>query len=214
MDFGAIRAIADDVGVWLMADVAHYADPIVAGLYPNPVPHAHVVTSTMHKILRGPRGGVILNNDPELGRKIDKAVFPGTQGGPLMQVIAAKAVAFGEAGNAAFEDYARRVRDNARALGDMLVDGGLRLVTGGTDCHLQLVNLRPFGIGGQSAADLLESAGLTSNKNTIPFDPQPPSAPSGIRLGSPTGTTRGFGEAEYKLIGQTILTLLDAARKR
>ena len=212
IDFGAIRTIADDVEAWLMADVAHYAGLIVAGLYPNPVPHAHVVTSTTHKTLRGPRGGVILSNDPELGRKIDKAVFPGTQGGPLMQVVAAKAVAFGEAGSAAFEDYARRVRDNAHTLGDVLADGGLRLVTGGTDCHLQLVDLRPFGINGQSAADLLESAGLTINKNTIPFDQQPPSAPSGIRLGSPAGTTRGFGEAEYKLIGQMILTLLDAAR--
>lgn len=212
IDFAAIRAIADDVGAWFMADVAHYAGLIVAGQYPNPVPHAHVVTSTTHKTLRGPRGGVILSNDPELGRKIDKAVFPGTQGGPLMQTIAAKAVAFGEAGTSSFAAYAKRVRDNARMLGNVLADGGLRLITGGTDCHLQLVDLRPFGIDGQSAADLLESAGLTINKNTIPFDTQPPSAPSGIRLGSPAGTSRGFGVTEFKLIGQMILTLLDAAR--
>lgn len=212
IDFAAIRAIADEVGAYLLADVAHYAGLIVAGLYPNPLPHAHVVTSTTHKTLRGPRGGVILSNDPELGRRIDKAVFPGTQGGPLMHVIAAKAVAFGEAGSSAFEDYAIRVCDNARVLGDVLADGGLRLVTGGTDCHLQLVDLRSFGIDGQFAAELLESAGLTINKNTIPFDTQPPSAPSGIRLGSPAGTSRGFGPAEYRLIGQMILTLLDAAR--
>ncbi len=212
IDFARARAIADETGAYLMADIAHYAGLIAAGVYPNPVPHAHVVTSTTHKTLRGPRGGVIMGMDPEIGRRIDKAVFPGVQGGPLMHVIAAKAVAFEEALQPEFKQYAAAVRDNAQALAQTLSEGGLRLVTGGTDCHLLLVDLSPFDIDGRAAADLLEQVGLTINKNTIPFDARPPMAPSGIRLGTPSATSRGLDQRDFREVGSTILTVLSSLR--
>jgi len=212
IDFARMRAIADAAGAWLVADVAHYAGLIAAGLYPNPVPHAHVVTSTTHKTLRGPRGGLILTNDAALAKKIDKAVFPGTQGGPLMHVIAAKAASFHEALQPAFGDYARAVVANAQALGDVLMAGGLRLVTGGTDCHLQLVDLRPFGVTGKAAVEALERFGLTANKNAVPFDPLPPTVTSGIRLGTPAATSRGFDEAAFREVGALILEVLGTLR--
>ncbi|MCZ0960664.1 serine hydroxymethyltransferase [Paracoccus benzoatiresistens] len=210
LDFAAFRAIADEVGAWLMVDMAHYAGLIAAGEYPNPVPHAHVVTSTTHKTLRGPRGGVILTNDDDLAKKLNSAVFPGNQGGPLMHVIAAKAVAFGEALQPSFKDYARNVVANARALSDTLTEGGVGIVSGGTDCHMVLCDLRPLGVTGKAAEIALERAGLTCNKNAIPFDPEKPFVTSGIRLGSSAGTTRGFGEAEFRQIGQMILCVLRA----
>ncbi len=212
IDFARMRTIADAVDAWLVADVAHYAGLIAAGLYPNPVPHAHVVTSTTHKTLRGPRGGLVLTNDAELAKKIDKAVFPGTQGGPLMHVIAAKAASFHEALQPAFRAYAKAVMDNARALGDVLTAGGLRLVTGGTDCHLLLVDLRPFGLTGKAAVEELERYGLTANKNAVPFDPLPPTVTSGIRLGTPAATSRGFDEAAFREVGELILKVLHALR--
>jgi len=212
IDFARMRAIADAAGAWLVADVAHYAGLIAAGLYPNPVPHAHVVTSTTHKTLRGPRGGLILTNDAALAKTIDKAVFPGTQGGPLMHVIAAKAASFHEALQPAFGDYARAVVANAQALGDVLMAGGLRLVTGGTDCHLLLVDLRPFGVTGKAAVEALERFGLTANKNAVPFDPLPPTVTSGIRLGTPAATSRGFDEAAFREVGALILEVLGALR--
>lgn len=212
IDFARMRAIADAAGTWLVVDVAHYAGLIAAGLYPNPLPHAHVVTSTTHKTLRGPRGGLILTDDPALAKKIDKAVFPGTQGGPLMHVIAAKAASFHEALKPAFGDYARAVVANARALGDVLIAGGLRLVTGGTDCHLLLVDLRPFGVTGKAAVEALERFGLTANKNAVPFDPLPPTVTSGIRLGTPAATSRGFDEAAFREVGALILEVLGALR--
>ncbi|EKF43681.1 serine hydroxymethyltransferase [Nitratireductor indicus C115] len=212
IDFARARAIADETGAYLMADIAHYAGLVAAGVYPNPVPHAHIVTSTTHKTLRGPRGGVIMGMDPEIGRRIDKAVFPGVQGGPLMHVIAAKAVAFEEALQPEFRHYAAAVRDNAQALAQTLSDGGLRLVTGGTDCHLLLVDLSPFDIDGRAAADILEQVGLTINKNTIPFDARPPMAPSGIRLGTPSATSRGLDQRDFREVGGTILSVLSALR--
>ncbi|WP_373886181.1 serine hydroxymethyltransferase [Sphingobium sp. CFD-1] len=212
IDFARMRAIADAAGAWLVADVAHYAGLIAAGLYPNPLPHAHVVTSTTHKTLRGPRGGLILTEDSVLAKKIDKAVFPGTQGGPLMHVIAAKAASFDEALQPTFRDYARAVVANARALGDVLIAGGLRLVTGGTDCHLLLVDLRPFGVTGKAAVEALERFGLTANKNAVPFDPLPPTVTSGIRLGTPAATSRGFDEAAFREVGALILEVLGALR--
>ena len=211
-DFARMRAIADAAGAWLVADVAHYAGLIAAGLYPNPVPHAHVVTSTTHKTLRGPRGGLILTNDAALAKKIDKAVFPGTQGGPLIHVIAAKAASFHEALQPGFGDYARAVVANAKALGDVLMAGGLRLVTGGTDCHLLLVDLQPFGVTGKAAVEVLERFGLTANKNAVPFDPLPPTVTSGIRLGTPAATSRGFDEAAFREVGALILEVLGALR--
>ena len=210
IDFAGFRQIADEVGAWLMVDMAHYAGLISAGHYPSPVPHAHVVTSTTHKTLRGPRGGVILTNDEALAKKLNSAVFPGNQGGPLMHVIAAKAVAFGEALRPEFRDYAARVIKNAKALSDVLVDGGLGIVSGGTDCHMVLVDLRPKGVTGKVAEIALERAGLTCNKNSIPNDPEKPFVTSGIRLGSSAGTTRGFGTAEFETIGRLILRVLDA----
>ena len=210
IDFAGFRQIADEVGAWLMVDMAHYAGLIAAGHYPSPVPHAHVVTSTTHKTLRGPRGGVILTNDEALAKKLNSAVFPGNQGGPLMHVIAAKAVAFGEALRPEFRDYAARVIKNAKALSDVLVDGGLGIVSGGTDCHMVLVDLRPKGVTGKVAEIALERAGLTCNKNSIPNDPEKPFVTSGIRLGSSAGTTRGFGTAEFETIGRLILRVLDA----
>ena len=210
LDFAAFRAIADEVGAYLMVDMAHYAGLIAAGEYPNPVPHAHIVTSTTHKTLRGPRGGVILTNDADLAKKLNSAVFPGNQGGPLMHVIAAKAVAFGEALRPEFKDYARNVIANARALAATLKEGGVDIVSGGTDCHMVLCDLRPLGVTGKDAENALERAGLTCNKNSIPFDPEKPFVTSGIRLGSSAGTTRGFGEAEFREIGEMILRVLRA----
>ena len=213
IDFAAFRAIADEVGAYLMVDMAHYAGLIAAGLYPDPLPHAHVVTSTTHKTLRGPRGGVILTNDEALARKFNSAVFPGNQGGPLMHVIAAKAVAFGEALQPEFKDYAARVIANARALSETLKAGGIGIVSGGTDCHMVLVDLRPMGVTGKAAEIALERAGLTCNKNAIPFDPEKPFVTSGIRLGSSAGTTRGFGEAEFRRIGELVLKVVAALSK-
>ncbi|GAA6150210.1 serine hydroxymethyltransferase [Pseudooceanicola nitratireducens] len=210
IDFEGFRKIADEVGAYLMVDMAHYAGLIAAGKYPNPVPHAHVTTSTTHKTLRGPRGGVILTNDEALAKKINSAVFPGNQGGPLMHVIAAKAVAFGEALDPSFAQYAEQVIDNARALADVLKVGGLGIVSGGTDCHMVLVDLRPKGVTGKVAEVALERAGLTCNKNAIPNDPEKPFVTSGIRVGTSAGTTRGFREAEFELIGSLILKVLDA----
>ncbi|WP_293810760.1 serine hydroxymethyltransferase [uncultured Bosea sp.] len=210
IDFAGFRAIADEVGAWLMVDMAHYAGLIAAGLYPNPVPHAHVTTSTTHKTLRGPRGGLILTNDAELAKKLNSAVFPGNQGGPLMHVIAAKAVAFGEALQPSFRDYAYRVIANARALAAALKAGGLDIVSGGTDSHMVLVDLRPKGVKGRDAERALERAGLTCNKNAIPFDPEKPFVTSGVRLGTSAGTTRGFGEAEFARIGALALKVVDA----
>ena len=210
IDFAGFRRIADEVGAYLMVDMAHYAGLVAGGVYPNPVPHAHVVTSTTHKTLRGPRGGVILTNDEALAKKLNSAVFPGNQGGPLMHVIAAKAVAFGEALDPAFKDYAARVVENAQALSEVLLAGGLGIVSGGTDCHLVLVDLRPKGVTGKAAEIALERAGLTCNKNAIPNDPEKPFVTSGVRLGTPAGTTRGFGQAEFRQVGALILRVIDA----
>ena len=213
LDFEAFRKIADEVGAYLMVDMAHYAGLIAGGHYPNPVPHAHVTTSTTHKTLRGPRGGVILTNDEAIAKKINSAVFPGNQGGPLMHVIAAKAVAFGEALRPEFKEYGRQVIANAQALARVLTEGGLGIVSGGTDCHMVLVDLRPKGVTGKVAEIGLERAGLTCNKNSIPNDPEKPFVTSGIRLGSSAGTTRGFGEAEFEKIGALILRVLDGLAK-
>jgi glycine hydroxymethyltransferase len=210
IDFARFREIADKVGAVLMCDVAHYAGLIVAGEYPNPFPHAHVVTTTTHKTLRGPRGGMILTNDKKLARKIDSAVFPGLQGGPLMHVIAAKAVAFGEALKPECKTYAKRVIENARALADSLQSVGFKIVSNGTDSHLMLVDLTPKGVSGAAAEVTLERAGITTNKNSIPGDPLPPMQTSGLRVGSPAGTTRGFGPAEFRQIGLWIGEVLDA----
>ncbi|PQZ24379.1 serine hydroxymethyltransferase [Ochrobactrum vermis] len=212
IDFARMRAIANDVGAYLVADVAHYAGLIAMGLYPDPVSHAHVVTSTTHKTLRGPRGGIILTNDAEIAKKIDKAVFPGTQGGPLMHVIAGKAAAFHEALQPSFLGYSQAVIANAQTLAETLTAGGLRLVTGGTDCHLLLVDLEPFGITGRVAVEELERFGLTANKNAVPYDPKPPTITSGIRFGTPAGTSRGFGTEEFRAVGELILTVLRGAR--
>ncbi|PSJ58857.1 serine hydroxymethyltransferase [Pseudaminobacter soli (ex Li et al. 2025)] len=210
IDFAAFRRIADEVGAYLMIDMAHYAGLVAAGLYPDPLPHAHVVTTTTHKTLRGPRGGMILTNDEALAKKINSAVFPGNQGGPLMHVIAAKGIAFGEALRPEFRDYATRVVNNAKALCDTLVAGGLDIVSGGTDCHMVLVDLRPKGVKGRDAEQALERAGLTCNKNAIPFDPEKPAVTSGVRLGTSAGTTRGFGEDEFRRVGELILKVIDA----
>lgn len=202
IDFERMRAIADEVGAYLMVDMAHIAGLVATGAHPSPVPYAHVVTSTSHKTLRGPRGGFILTNDEEIAKKIDKAVFPGSQGGPLMHIIAAKAVAFGEALQPAFADYIDRVVINAAAMGEGLVEGGLRLVSGGTDNHLCLVDLTPADVTGKDAEKVLERVGLTVNKNTIPNETRSPFVTSGIRVGSAAATTRGFDAAEFKRIGQ------------
>ena len=209
IDFARFRKIADAVGAYLMVDMAHTAGLVAAGVHPSPFPHAHVVTSTTHKTLRGPRGGLILADDPEFGNKLNSATFPGLQGGPLMHVIAAKAVAFEEALRPDFKVYARRVVENASALAEVLVSGGLDLVTGGTDNHLLLVDLRPKGLTGRAAEDGLGRAGITCNMNYIPFDPAKPTVTSGIRLGSPAATTRGFGTAEFQETGRLILEVLD-----
>lgn len=209
IDFARMRKIADSVGAYFMVDMAHYAGLIAAGVYPNPFPHAHVATTTTHKTLRGPRGGMILTNDEELAKKFNSAIFPGAQGGPLMHVIAGKAVAFGEALKPEFKTYGKAVLDNARALADTLVARGVDIVTGGTDCHIVLVDLRPKKLTGKAAEESLERAGLTCNKNAIPFDPEKPFVTSGIRLGTPAGTTRGFGITEFKQIGELIGDVLD-----
>ncbi len=212
IDFKRLREIADKVGAFLFADVAHYAGLIVGGSYPNAFPHAHIVTTTTHKTLRGPRGGAIMTNDEDLAKKINSAVFPGLQGGPLEHVIAAKAVAFGEALKPDFKTYAKAVVDNARVLADTLKAGGLDIVSGGTDCHMMLVDLRPKGLTGKAADLALEHAGITCNKNAVPNDPEKPMVTSGIRLGTPAGTTRGFGPAEWKEIGKLILEVLDGLK--
>jgi glycine hydroxymethyltransferase len=214
IDFARFREIADAVGALLMADMAHFAGLVAGGLHPTPLPKADVVTTTTHKTLRGPRGGMILCRDEALGRRLDAAVFPGLQGGPLMHVIAAKAVALGEALQPAFRIYARSVVENARILGETLTDAGLRLVSGGTDTHLLLVDLRPLGLTGRDAEASLERAGITCNKNGIPFDPERPTVTSGIRLGSPAATTRGLGPAEFRTIGRLVTEVLSALRRR
>lgn len=210
IDFAKFREIADEVGAVLMCDVAHYAGLIVAGEYPNPFPHAHIVTTTTHKTLRGPRGGLILTNDKKLAGKINSAVFPGLQGGPLMHVIAAKAVAFGEALRPEFKAYAKQVIENARALADSLQSVGFKIVSNGTDSHLMLVDLTPKNVSGAQAEIALERAGITTNKNSIPGDPLPPMQTSGLRVGTPAGTTRGFGPAEFRQVGKWIGEVLDA----
>ncbi len=209
IDFARFRAIADSVGAYLMVDMAHFAGLVAGGQHPNPVPHAHVVTTTTHKTLRGPRGGMILTNDEAIAKKINSAIFPGLQGGPLMHVIAGKAVAFGEALRPEFADYAANVVKNAAILADTLMKGGLDIVTGGTDTHLMLVDLRPKSVTGKDAEAALGRAHITTNKNGIPFDPQPPTVTSGIRLGTPAGTTRGFGAPEFTEIGELIVEVLD-----
>lgn len=209
IDFKRFREIADSVGAYLMVDMAHFAGLVAAGLHPSPLPHAHVCTTTTHKTLRGPRSGLVVSNDEEIGKKINSAVFPGLQGGPLMHVIAGKAVAFGEALQPSFKLYAQKVIDNAKALGETLVKGGLALVSGGTDTHLMLVDLRPKKLTGKAAEIALGRAHITCNKNGVPFDPEKPMITSGIRLGSPAGTTRGFGVTEFQAVGAMILEVLD-----
>jgi len=209
IDFARIREIADTVGALVLADVAHFAGLIAAGLYPSPFPHAHVATTTTHKTLRGPRGGMILTNDEDLAKKFNSAIFPGIQGGPLMHVIAGKAVAFGEALRPDFKDYQAQVIKNAQALADQLMKGGLDIVTGGTDTHVMLVDLRPKGVNGNATEKALGRAHITCNKNGIPFDPEKPTVTSGVRLGTPAGTTRGFGEAEFRQIADWIVEVVD-----
>jgi glycine hydroxymethyltransferase len=209
IDFERFRRIADSVGAYLMVDMAHFAGLVAAGVHPSPLPHAHVVTTTTHKTLRGPRGGMILSNDEDLGKKFNSAIFPGTQGGPLMNVIAAKAVAFGEALRPEFAGYATKVVENAQTLALGLSRQGFDIVSGGTDTHLLLVDLRPKGLTGKEAEASLERAGITCNKNGIPFDPQKPTVTSGIRLGSPAATSRGFGVGEFQKIADMIAEVLD-----
>ncbi|MGH7030332.1 MAG: serine hydroxymethyltransferase [Stellaceae bacterium] len=210
IDFARFRAIAEEVGAYLMVDMAHFAGLVAGGVHPSPLPYAHVVTTTTHKTRRGPRGGLILAQDEEIGRRINAAVFPGLQGGPLMHVIAAKAVALGEALQPAFAEYAAAVVANAQILAETLARAGLAIVSGGTDTHLLLVDLRPLGLTGRAAEASLGRAGITCNKNGIPFDPQKPTVTSGIRLGSPAATTRGFGIAEFRAVGRMIGEVLHA----
>ena len=209
IDFAKFRAIADEVGAYLHVDMAHFAGLVAAGLHPSPLPHAHVVTSTTHKTLRAGRGGLVLSNDLDIGKKINSAAFPGLQGGPLMHAIASKAVAFREALDPEFKAYAGRVVENARTLAQTLVDSGFAITTGGTDTHLMLVDLRPKGLTGDIAEKSLDRAGITCNKNGIPFDPEKPMVTSGIRLGTPAGTSRGFGTAEFRKVGELITQVLD-----
>lgn len=209
IDFAAFRAIADKIGAYLMVDMAHFAGLVAAGVHPSPVPHAHVVTTTTHKTLRGPRGGMILSNDEGLGKKINSAVFPGLQGGPLMHVIAAKAVAFAEALRPEFRAYAQAVVDNAKVLAEVVQERGFAVVAGGTDTHLMLVDLRPKGVKGNAAEKALDRAAITCNKNAIPFDPEKPMVTSGIRLGTPAATTRGFGVEEFRQVGHLVADVLD-----
>jgi glycine hydroxymethyltransferase len=209
IDYARIRRVADEVGAYFMVDMAHFAGLVAADLFPSPLPHAHVVTTTTHKTLRGPRGGMILANDAEIGRKINSAVFPGLQGGPLMHVLAGKAAAFGEALRPEFRTYQKAVVENAKVLAETLAQQGLAIVTGGTDCHLMLVDLRPKRVTGKAAEASLERARITANKNAIPFDPEKPAITSGIRLGSPAATSRGFGAAEFREIGLMIDEVLE-----
>ncbi|APO86273.1 MULTISPECIES: serine hydroxymethyltransferase [unclassified Marivivens] len=209
IDFAKMREIADSVGAYLLVDMAHFAGLVAAGLYPSPFPHAHVATTTTHKTLRGPRGGMIVTNDEAIAKKLNSAIFPGIQGGPLMHVIAGKAVAFGEALRPEFKDYQKQVVANAQALADQLMKGGLDIVTGGTDSHLMLVDLRPKGVKGNETEAALGRANITCNKNGIPFDPEKPTVTSGVRLGSPAGTTRGFKEAEFRQIADWIVEVVD-----
>ncbi len=213
IDFAAFRRIADSVGAFLMVDMAHFAGLVAAGLHPNPLEHAHVATTTTHKTLRGPRGGMVLTNDPDIAKKVNSAVFPGIQGGPLMHVIAGKAVAFGEALRPDFRQYAQRVIDNARTLSETLKLGGLDIVSGGTDTHLMLVDLRPKGVKGNATEKALERAWITCNKNGVPFDPEKPAITSGIRVGSPAATTRGFGTDEFRQVGRWMVEVIDALAK-
>src|ERR1700760_4318033 len=214
IDFRRFREIADEVGAYLMVDMAHFAGLVAGGVHPSPLPHAHVVTTTTHKTLRGPRGGVILTDDEGLAKKINSAVFPGMQGGPLMHVIAAKAVAFGEALRPSFKVYARNVVDNAKALAETLKSHGLDIVSDGTDTHLMLVDLRPKRLTGKVAELALGRAHITCNKNGIPFDPEKPTVTSGIRLGTPAGTTRGFGIAEFRQVGEMIADVIDVLSQK
>lgn len=211
-DFEAFRAIADEVGAYLMVDMAHFAGLVAAGFHPSPFPHAHVATSTTHKTLRGPRGGLVLTNDEDIAKKINSAVFPGLQGGPLMHVIAGKAVAFGEALKPEFKLYIKNVVENAKALAETLRRGGVDIVSGGTDNHLMLVDLRPKGLTGKAVEAALGRADITCNKNGVPFDPEKPTITSGIRLGTPAATSRGFGVAEFQEVGQLILAVLDGLK--
>ena len=208
-DWAAFREIADEVGAYLMVDMAHIAGLVAGGAHPSPLPHAHVCTTTTHKSLRGPRGGMILTNDEDIAKKVNSAVFPGLQGGPLMHVIAAKAVAFGEALKPEFQDYAVQVVANAKAMADQLMKGGIDIVSGGTDNHLMLADLRPKGVTGKAAEAALGRAHITCNKNGVPFDPEKPFVTSGIRLGTPAGTTRGFREAEFRQIADWIVEVVD-----
>ncbi|WP_169054208.1 serine hydroxymethyltransferase [Nitratireductor sp. XY-223] len=212
IDFARFRAIADQVGAWFWVDMAHFAGLVAGGVNPSPFPHAHVVTSTTHKTLRGPRSGLVLTNDPDIAKKINSAVFPGLQGGPLMHVIAAKAVAFGEALTPEFSAYAAQVVENAKVLASTLVEGGLEIVSGGTDTHLILVDLRPKGLTGNVTEAALERAFITCNKNGVPNDPEKPTITSGVRLGTPAATTRGFGPAEFREVGKLIIEVLDGLR--
>lgn len=212
IDFARFRKIADSVGAYLMVDMAHYAGLIAGGSYESPVPHAHVTTTTTHKTLRGPRGGMILTDDLEIFKKINSAIFPGIQGGPLMHVIAGKAVAYGEALKPEFKSYAKAIVDNARVLADTLKAGGADIVSGGTDSHIVLLDLRPKGLTGKDTEEALERAGMTCNKNAVPFDPEPPMVTSGVRLGTPAATTRGFGKAEWKQVGEMIIEVLDGLK--
>ncbi|WP_242186748.1 serine hydroxymethyltransferase [Sphingomonas sp. CARO-RG-8B-R24-01] len=212
IDFAKFRAIADEVGAYFLVDMAHFSGLVAAGLHPSPLPHAHVVTTTTHKTLRGPRGGMILSNDEALGKKFNSAVFPGLQGGPLMHVIAAKAVAFGEALQPGYKSYIAAVIENAKILASTLKERGAEVVSGGTDTHLALIDLTPLGVTGKDADEALERAGITCNKNGIPNDPLPPTKTSGIRVGSPAGTTRGFGPAEFREIGNMVADVLGGLR--
>jgi glycine hydroxymethyltransferase len=214
IDFARFRAIADTVGAIFMVDMAHFAGLVAAGVHPSPFPHAHIATTTTHKTLRGPRGGMILTNDEAIAKKVNSAVFPGLQGGPLMHVIAAKAVAFGEALQPDFKLYSQAVLDNAKALASRLAERGANLVSGGTDTHLALVDLTPLGVTGRDADEALERAAITCNKNGIPFDPLPPVKTSGIRVGSPAGTTRGFGVKEFRDIADMIADVLEGLRTK
>ncbi len=214
MDFKKFRAICDEVGALFMVDMAHFAGLVAGGAHPSPFPHAHVVTTTTHKTLRGPRGGVILSDDENIAKKLNSAVFPGMQGGPLMHVIAAKAVAFGEALRPSFKTYAKNVVENAKALAEILKSRGLDIVSGGTDTHLMLVDLRPKRLTGKVAELALGRAHITCNKNGIPFDPEKPTVTSGIRLGTPAGTTRGFGIAEFRHVGELIVEVLDVLSQK
>ncbi|HVY97953.1 MAG TPA: serine hydroxymethyltransferase [Dongiaceae bacterium] len=209
-DFARFRKICDAVGAYFFVDMAHFAGLVAAGVHPSPFPHAHVATTTTHKTLRGPRGGMILSCDEELGKKINSAIFPGLQGGPLMHVIAAKAVAFGEALQPEFKVYAQQVIDNAKALAETLIQGGFAITTGGTDNHLMLVDLRPKKLNGKISEASLEHAGITCNKNGIPYDTEKPTITSGVRLGTPAATTRGFGVEEFRQVGKMIVRVLDA----